>query len=86
MAAPAAVWYTDSSSKRTKTETEEMTMKAMKYVGTMVLALAAIMAVQMGLTGLTGFHTAELLGKTAMTALFLYSIIRLVQAARRAKA
>ena len=47
MAAPAAVWYTDISSKRTKTETEEKTMKAMKYVLTVVLVLAAIIAAQM---------------------------------------
>ena len=44
-------------------------MKAMKYVLTVVLVLAAIIAAQMGLTGLIGFRTAELMGKTAVTAL-----------------
>ena len=82
MAAPAAVWYTDISSKRTKTETEEETMKAMKYVLTVVLVLAAIIAAQMGLTGLIGFRTAELMGKTAVTALCLYAVIRVCQAFR----
>ncbi len=82
MAAPAAVWYTDISSKRTKTETEEKTMKAMKYVLTVVLVLAAIIAAQMGLTGLIGFRTAELMGKTAVTALCLYAVIRVCQAFR----
>ena len=82
MAAPAAVCYTDISSKRTKTETEEKTMKAMKYVLTVVLVLAAIIAAQMGLTGLIGFRTAELMGKTAVTALCLYAVIRACQAFR----
>lgn len=57
----------------------------MKYVLTMILAAAAIIAVQTGLSGLVGFHTAELMGKTAMTALFWFSIIRLIQEVRRAR-
>lgn len=57
-------------------------MKAMKYVWTMVLALAAIIAAQVGLTGVLGFHTAELIGKTAVTALCLYAVIRAFQAFR----
>lgn len=57
-------------------------MKAMKYVLTVVLVLAAIIAAQMGLTGLIGFRTAELMGKTAVTALCLYAVIRACQAFR----
>lgn len=57
----------------------------MKYVLTMVLVMAAIILVQTGLSGLVGFHTAELLGKTAMSALFWFSIIRLIQEVRRAR-
>ena len=57
-------------------------MKVMKYVLTVVLVLAAILAAQMGLTGVLGFRTAELIGKTAMTALCLYALIRTVQALR----
>ncbi len=57
-------------------------MKAMKYVLTVVLVLAAIIAAQMGLTGLIGFRTAELMGKTAVTALCLYAVIRVCQAFR----
>ena len=57
-------------------------MKAMKYVLTVVLVLAASIAAQMGLTGLIGFRTAELMGKTAVTALCLYAVIRVCQAFR----
>ena len=57
-------------------------MKAMKYVLTVVLVLAAIIAAQMGLTGLIGFRTAELMGKTAVTALCLYAVIQVCQAFR----
>ena len=82
MAAPAVFWYTGISSKRTKTETEEIVMKAMKYVVAVVLVLAAIIAAQMGLSGVLGFRTAELIGKTAVTALCLYAVIRVFQAFR----
>ena len=49
-------------------------MKAMKYVVAVVLVLAAIIAAQMGLSGVLGFRTAELIGKTAVTALCLYAV------------
>ena len=48
----------------------------------LICLLAAIIAAQMGLTGLIGFRTAELMGKTAVTALCLYAVIRVCQAFR----
>lgn len=60
-------------------------MKAMKYVLTVVLVLAAIIAAQTGLAGLIGFRTAELIGKTAMTALYLYAVTRMFRAKREAR-
>ena len=61
-------------------------MKAMKYVLTVVLVLAAILGAQMGLSGIVGFHTAEIMGKTAMTALYLYAVARMFRAKREARA
>ena len=61
-------------------------MKTMKYAGTMALVMAGILAGQTALACVLDFHTAELLGKTAMSALFFYSLIRLVRTARRARA
>ena len=59
-------------------------MKTMKSVGMAVLAMAAVIASQMALTGVLGFHTAEVMGKTAVTALFLYQIIRMGRREREA--
>ena len=59
-------------------------MKTMKSVGAAVLAMAAIIAAQMALTGVLGFQTAEALGKTAVTALFLYILVRLGRKEREA--
>lgn len=58
----------------------------MKYVMMMVLAMAAIIAGQTALAFVLGFHTAEILGKTAVTALYLYTIMRMFRAGREAKA
>ena len=54
----------------------------MKHFMMMVLAMAAILAAQMGLSEMVGFHTAEIMGKTAMTALYLYAVIRMCRAFR----
>lgn len=61
-------------------------MKAMRNVGMAVLAMAAIIAGQTALAGVAGFHTAELIGKTAMTALYLYAMMRIFRAKREARA
>jgi len=85
MAGPPPPRYTEYSSK--KTETEEMIMKrVMKGILAAFLAMAAIISVQTALAGVLGFHTAELLGKTAVTALFCYSIIRMSRSRRAAEA
>lgn len=85
MAAPAAVCYTDISSKRT--ETEEKTMKSMmKGIATGLLAVAVVIAGQMALTGVAGFHTAELVGGTVLTFLFFYLLFRSGRKREEAKA
>lgn len=56
--------------------------RMMKGIAMGLLAAAAIIAGQMALTGFLGFHTAELIGRTAVTALCLYALIRVVQALR----
>lgn len=58
----------------------------MKSIAAGLLAMAAVIAAQMALTGVVGFHTAELLGKTAVTALYLYAVVRACRAGREAKA
>ena len=83
MAAPAAVCYTDISSKRT--ETEEKTMKntmkdMMKGIALGILLVAAVIAGQTALTGAVGFHTAEL------AFLFYYTIFRMCRKRREASA
>ena len=89
MAAPAAVCYTDISSKRT--ETEEKTMKntmkdMMKGIALGILSVAVVIAGQMALTGVTGFHTAELAGGAAVAFLFYYTLFRSARKRREAKA
>lgn len=80
MEPPPPPWYTGYSSKRTresKTEREEMKMKhVMRDVALAILAVAVVIAAQVGLSFVVGFRTAEIIGQTAMTALFLYAIIR----------
>lgn len=61
-------------------------MKEMKYVGMAVLAMAAIIMGQTALAFVLDFHTAEMAGKAAMTALYLYAAIRAAEAKRAAKA
>ncbi len=58
----------------------------MKGIAAALLAMAVIISVQMALTGVLGFHTAEVIGKTAMTALFLYAALRMCRAGREANA
>lgn len=58
----------------------------MKSIAAGLLAMAAVIAAQMALTGVVGFRTAELLGKTAVTALYLYAVVRVCRAGREAKA
>lgn len=57
----------------------------MKGIAMGLLALAAVIAAQMALTGVLGFHTAEMIGKTAMTALYLYAVMRMFRAEREAR-
>lgn len=56
----------------------------MKYLLTTILTMAAIIAAQMGLTYVFDFHTGELFGKAAMTALFWYHILRSFRGKREA--
>lgn len=48
----------------------------MKGIGIALLAVAAVIAAQTALSFAVGFHTAQLLGETALGALFLYAVIR----------
>ena len=58
----------------------------MKGIGTALLAVAALIVVQTALSFVVGFHTAELMGKTALTALYLYAVARMFRARREARA
>ena len=49
----------------------------MKGIGTALLAMAVVIGAQTALSFVVGFQTAQLLGETAMGALFLYAVIRL---------
>lgn len=60
--------------------------RIMKGIAAGLLAVAAVIAGQMALTGVAGFHTAELMGKTALTALYLYAVARMFRANREARA
>ena len=78
MAAPAAVCYTDISSKRTETEEKIMknTMKdMMKGIALGILSVAAVIAGQTALTG-----------GTALAFLFYYTIFRMCRKRREASA
>ncbi len=48
----------------------------MRGIGTALLAVAAVIAAQTALSFVVGFHTAELIGETALGALFLYAVVR----------
>lgn len=60
--------------------------RMMKGIAAGLLAVTAVIAGQMALTGVVGFHTAELMGKTALTALYLYAVARMFRARREARA
>lgn len=60
--------------------------RMMKGIAVGLLAAAAIIAGQMALAEVLGFHTAEVIGKTAMTALYLYAVTRMFRAKREARA
>lgn len=48
----------------------------MKDIAIALLAVAVVIVVQTALSFVVGFQTAEVIGQTAMTALFLYAVIR----------
>nr|WP_325200949.1 hypothetical protein [uncultured Oscillibacter sp.] len=48
----------------------------MKGIGIALLAVAVVVAGQTALSFVVGFRTAQLLGETALSALFLYAVIR----------
>lgn len=60
--------------------------RMMKGIAAGLLAVTAVIAGQMALTGVVGFHTAEVMGKTALTALYLYAVARMFRANREARA
>ena len=60
--------------------------RMMKGIAAGLLVMAAVIAAQMALTGVLGFHTAEVMGKTAVTALYLYAVTRMFRAKREARA
>ncbi|MCX4371116.1 MAG: hypothetical protein OSJ58_04700 [Dysosmobacter sp.] len=57
----------------------------MKGIAIGILLAAAVVAGQMALTGVVGFHTAELVGGTVLTFLFYYNL-RSSRKRREAKA
>ena len=58
----------------------------MKGSATGLLAMAVVIAGQMALTGVAGFHTAELVGGTVLTFLFFYLLFRSGRKREEAKA
>ena len=58
----------------------------MKGIAAGILAVAVVIAGQMALTGVAGFHTAELIGGTVLTFLFFYYLSRSVRKRQEAKA
>ncbi|MCI8812585.1 MAG: hypothetical protein HFG12_05040 [Oscillibacter sp.] len=58
----------------------------MKGIATGLLAVAVVIAGQMALTGVAGFHTAELVGGTVLTFLFFYLLFRSGRKREEAKA
>jgi hypothetical protein len=66
---------------------EEKTMKnMMKGIAAGFLMVAVVIAGQMALTGVVDFHTAELVGGTALTFLFFYVLFRPCRKRGRAQA
>ena len=62
-------------------------MKSMiKGIAAGLLAVAVVSAGQMALTGVAGFHTAELAGGTALAFLFYYTIFWMCRKRREASA
>lgn len=63
------------------------TMKdMMKGIALGILSVAVVIAGQMALTGVAGFHTAELAGGAAVAFLFYYTLFRSARKRREAKA
>ena len=58
----------------------------MKGIAAGILAVAVVIAGQMALSGVAGFHTAELIGGTVLTFLFFYYLSRSVRKRQEAKA
>lgn len=58
----------------------------MKGIAAGILAVAVVIAGQMALSRVAGFHTAELIGGTVLTFLFFYYLSRSVRKRREAKA
>lgn len=54
----------------------------MKDIAIALLAVAVVIAVQTALSFVVGFQTAEVIGKTAITALYLYAVMRMLQKSR----
>lgn len=48
----------------------------MKDIVIALLAVAAVIVAQTALSFAVGFQTAEVIGQTAMAALFLYAVVR----------
>lgn len=59
-------------------------LPCLKYALLGLLAMAAVIAVQGALAGVVGFPMAERFGKTAMTVLFWYAVLRMLRGERRA--
>ena len=60
--------------------------KEMKFAGIVALTIVGIIAVQIGLTYLFTFRTGEIFSQTAMSALFLYAVLRMCRNRREKKA
>ena len=60
-------------------------MKERKYAGAFALTMVVIIAVQIGLTGLFTFRMGEMFSRTAMSALFLYAVMRMCRKQREKK-
>ncbi|MEY8387252.1 hypothetical protein AALC17_08125 [Oscillospiraceae bacterium 38-13] len=64
---------------------KNMMMDMMKGLALGILPVAVVIAGQMLLTGVVGFHTAELAGGMVLTFLFYYMIFRGCRKRREAK-
>lgn len=56
--------------------------RMMRGIAMGLLAVTAVIAAQTALAGILGFHTAEVIGKAAITALYLYAVMRMLQKSR----